>query len=59
MTAWILVLYVYAGSFAGPLMPTQIDGFSSQATCQVAGEQAKGLVRNTAKDYRFVCIQRK
>lgn len=60
MGAWTLVLYIYAGAFArgDSVTITNIDGFSSQQVCEVAGKQSEALVKNSAKDFRFVCVKK-
>ena len=58
---WVLVMYIYAGVWAkgDSVALHSIEGFSSQAACQQAGEAAKGFVKETSKEYRFVCVQKK
>ena len=61
MSAWVLLIYVYAGVWAKGDSVTlhSLEGFSSQASCQQAGESGKMLVSGTSKEFRFVCIQKK
>jgi hypothetical protein len=58
---WVLVLYIYAGTFAkgDSVTLTTIEGFSSKATCIEAGKQSEALVSNSAKEVRYVCVAKK
>jgi hypothetical protein len=58
--SFILVLYIYAGTFAkgDSVTLTNIPGFSTEKACQVAGELAKSnLVTGSSKELRFICIK--
>ena len=57
---WVLVLYIYAGTFAkgDSVTLTTIEGFSSQATCAAAAHQAEDLVKASAKEIRFACVKK-
>ena len=59
--SWILVMYIYAGVWAkgDSVAMNTIEGFSSIATCQAAGEKFKPLVNSTSKESRFVCLEKK
>lgn len=58
MTTYILLIYIYAGVFANgdSVAIHSIDGFNSKEQCMQAGDSASPLVKNSAKEYRFVCI---
>ena len=57
--SWVLVLYIYAGMFAkgDSVTLTRIPGFKTQAACQEAGNSSKPLVKDSAKEIRFVCLK--
>jgi hypothetical protein len=56
---WILILYIYAGTFAkgDSVTLANVPGFMSEAQCIDAGNRTKPLVANSAKELRFVCVQ--
>lgn len=58
---WVLILYIYAGALAdGDSVTLQsVPGFSCRQSCEDAGERGKSLVRNSAKEYRYVCLEQK
>lgn len=59
---WILVMYIYAGTFANgdSVSLLQVNKpFSSVQSCEEAGKSAKGLVSGSSKEYRFVCMPHK
>lgn len=58
---WILVLYIFAGTWAkgDSVTLNAIEGFSSHDSCVTAGNIAKPLVEGSSKELRFVCIQKK
>ncbi len=57
---YLLVVYIYAGIFAqgDSVAITSITSFETVQECQNAGEQMKPLVRGTAKELRFVCVEK-
>lgn len=58
---WVLVMYIYAGVFAkgDSVALHSVEGFTTQAACQQAGDAAKNFVSGTSKEYKFVCVQKK
>lgn len=58
MSAFYLVLYIYAGAFAkgDSVAMVSIPQPSLQA-CQDAGQQAGHLVKSSAKELRFICVK--
>jgi hypothetical protein len=56
---WILVIYIYAGVFAKGDSVTldNVPGFRSEAHCAAAGNALKPLVKDSAKELRFVCLR--
>lgn len=56
---YILVLYIYAGMLArGDSVAIQyIPGFKTVAACKAAGNAAMPLVKDSAKELRFVCLE--
>ena len=56
---WTLILYIYAGVFAkgDSVTLTHIPGFKTEQHCSAAGSAAKPLVKDSAKEIRFVCIR--
>lgn len=56
---YILVLLIYAGPFAkgDSVALTQIE-FNSLVSCTTAGRQASQLVSGTAKDVKFICVEK-
>ena len=61
MSEFILVIYIYAGMLAkGDSVAIQpIYGFKTEAQCQEAGRKAEPLVKGSAKEYRFICMEQK
>lgn len=59
--SFILVMYIYAGTFArgDSVTITHIPNFQSRAACESAGKQSEKLVNGSAKEYRFVCLESK
>jgi len=57
--SWTLVLYIFAGVFAkgDSVSVTHIPNFRSEAHCAAAGNATKPLVKDSAKELRFVCIR--
>jgi hypothetical protein len=57
---WILVMYIYAGVLAqgDSVTLTSIPDFATKQACIQAGQDARGLVSGSAKEYRFVCLQK-
>lgn len=58
--SFVLVLYIYAGmmSKGDSVALTTIRGFATREDCVRAGENAKGLVANSFKEVRYVCLTR-
>jgi hypothetical protein len=58
MSAYFLVLYIYAGALAkgDSVSLVSIPQPSLQA-CQAAGSAAKDLVSGSFKELRFVCVK--
>jgi hypothetical protein len=59
--SYILVMYIYAGVLANgdSVAINHIDGFSTIESCQQAGNSAARLVKGSAKEYRFICMEKK
>ena len=59
IATWTLILYVYAGLWAnGDSVSLQtVTGFSSEQACVRAGVQSTPLVKGSAKEIRFVCVE--
>lgn len=57
---WTLIIYIYAGVFAkgDSVALTHVDGFASEAMCVAAAEKTKKFVDGSAKEHRFVCVQK-
>lgn len=60
MIEWVLILYIYAGPWAkgDSVALTSIGGFASQQECSAAGTSSSKLTESSAKEVRFVCVQR-
>lgn len=58
---WILAIYIYASAFSSGVSSTLsiVEGFSSQAACQVAGNAIRPLTGGSSKEFRFICVQKK
>ena len=58
MATWTLLIYIYAGALAkGDSVAMQtITGWKTEQSCKQAGEQAKQLVRGSAKELRYSCF---
>jgi hypothetical protein len=56
---WVLIIYIYAGPWAkgDSVALTQISGFTSQAVCEVAANKASSLPENSAKLFRYSCVE--
>ena len=57
--SWTLVIYIYAGVLArgDSVAITYIPHFKSEAHCAAAGNVTKPLVKDSAKELRFVCLR--
>lgn len=57
--SYILVLYIYAGAFAkgDSVTLATVPGFKTEAECIAAGQKSAPLVKDSAKDLRFVCLK--
>jgi hypothetical protein len=55
---WVLVIFIYAGSFSksDSVAVTTVEGFTSEVTCEKAGEKLNSLTKGTYKEYRYECI---
>jgi len=55
---WILVIYIYAGVFArgDSVAITHINGFANERDCNLAGARGSSLTKDSAKEYRYVCL---
>lgn len=56
---WVLILFAHVGPMGdgNSNAITTADGFTSKATCEVAGKAAESLSSGTTKKIRFVCVQ--
>ena len=56
---WILIIYIYAGVLASgdSVALTNVQGFTSEASCVAAGKSAERLTSGSSKVYRFVCVK--
>lgn len=57
--SWTLVLYIYAGVFAKGDSVTllNVQGFKNEQSCYAAGNATKPLVKDSAKELRFICLK--
>lgn len=57
--SWVLVMYIYAGTFAkgDSVSMVTVPGFHSEVACNEEGAKGNILVKGSAKDYKFICIQ--
>ncbi len=55
--SWTLVIYIYAGMFASSVTLNHITGFKTEQHCAAAGNAAKAMVKDSAKELRFICIR--
>jgi hypothetical protein len=57
--SYVLVLFLYAGAFSkgDSVSITNVPGFKSEASCVAAGKSGVGLVKDTLKEGRFVCLK--
>lgn len=55
---WVLILYIYAGVWAksDSVAITTIP-MASQEACERAAVNTEGLVKQTAKELRHVCVR--
>lgn len=55
---WVLILMMHVGQW-GKTDSNSITTatFSSQATCEAAGQAAVGLAKNTVKEIKYVCAK--
>lgn len=58
MSTFVLILFFHVGMLGktDSNASTTVPGFTSQATCAAAGEEAKKLVKGTVKEMSFVCV---
>lgn len=57
-TTWILILFAHVGPMGqGNSNALATAQFSSQQTCQTAGQQAKAMAQGTVKSIEFVCVK--
>lgn len=55
--SFVLVLYIYAGALArGDSVTMQAIQMPTLAACEREGRRAEALVRGSAKELRFVCL---
>ena len=56
---WILILFAHAGPLSDKdsMAMTTVPGFTTQASCQAAGEQAVGLASHTTKLIKYTCVK--
>ncbi|CAB5221541.1 hypothetical protein UFOVP247_191 [uncultured Caudovirales phage] len=54
-----MILFIYAGPMSNgdSVSLTNVSNFSSQKTCEVAGETAKSLAAGTYKVARYSCVE--
>lgn len=58
MSAFYLVLYIYAGALAGGDSVSMVSiPQPTLAACQQAGKAAEQLVQGSLKELRFVCLK--
>lgn len=48
---WFLIIQLTGGNTTGPLAPSQLGPFKSQAACEAAGKQVQKTFA-----VRFVCV---
>ena len=55
---YILVMYIYAGMMANGDSVTLLRAgeFNGIDACNAAGLKGNELVKNSTKDYRFICL---
>lgn len=57
MSAWVLVIYIYAGVFAkGDSVALESVPMVSERACEAAAQKSKALVKDSAKEFRHVCL---
>lgn len=56
---WILILYIYAGTFASGDSVTlnNISGFTTEANCMSAGAKTEKLVSFSTKEIKYLCVK--
>jgi hypothetical protein len=55
--SFVLVLYIYAGVLArGDSVAMHSVPMPTMAACEREGRKAEALVKGSAKDLRFVCL---
>lgn len=54
-------MYIYAGVFSrgDSVSLNNVYGFKSKQECMAAGKQSEDLVKLTAKEFRFTCLEQK
>ena len=59
MGPWILILFVHVGPMGdgNSNALTNVPTFASEASCTIAGNKAKDLVKGTVKELSFVCVR--
>ncbi len=57
---WTLIIYIYAGVLArgDSVALDHVDGFANEQMCIAAAEKTKTFVSGSAKEHRFVCVQK-
>lgn len=56
---WTLILFAHVGALGdgNSNALTNITGFKTQQSCQVAGQQAKTMASGSVKRIEFVCVK--
>ena len=56
---WVLILFAHAGPLSDKdsMAMTTVPGFTTQAECQAAGDQAEGLATRTTKVIKHTCVK--
>jgi hypothetical protein len=53
---WVLILWFANAGTHGPVTPTAIDGFASDAACVRAGERFVARTADAFLTGRYVCV---
>ena len=58
---YILIMYIYAGMLAkGDSVTLQTVGeFTTIESCNAAGIKGKEFVKDSMKEYRYLCLEKK
>lgn len=60
MITWVLIVFAHAGPMSDhdSMALTHVDGFLSEQSCVVAGEQAKKMASMTTKVVKYTCVKK-